>query len=60
MSRGVKDSLILLIVLLLFVGGLVFFQVRDNAAIARCHTIGGETYDQGAHCVIGGKTVSTR
>jgi hypothetical protein len=36
-SQGVKDALILLVTLLVFVGGLVFFQVRDNNAVDRCH-----------------------
>ena len=60
MSSDRKWTLGFLLVFALIAAGLAFFQVRDNAAIDRCHSIGGETYDQGLHCVIGGKTVSTR
>lgn len=47
--------------LALFAGFLVFFALRDNSAIGRCHTRGGVTWDSGAHCVLGHPVVvSTR
>ncbi|QAU06780.1 hypothetical protein HWC06_gp75 [Gordonia phage Duffington] len=43
----------------LFIAFLVFMIIRDQSAIDRCQQMGGQTWDQGQHCVIGNYIVTT-
>ncbi|WNT45150.1 membrane protein [Gordonia phage OlgasClover] len=42
----------------LFIAFLVFMIMRDQSAIDRCQQMGGQTWDQGQHCVIGNYIVT--
>jgi hypothetical protein len=56
-----RGSLLLrALIIVVFIGGMGLMAVRDHHATARCHQLGGQTYDSGKHCIIGGRTVSTR
>ncbi len=47
----------------LFVFGMWAFTtmaVRDHRGRQRCERLGGQTWDSGRHCVVGGEVVSTR
>lgn len=43
-----------------FIAFIVLMDRRDRAAEDRCHAIGGDTWDYGEHCVIGGAVVNTQ
>ncbi|QAU06306.1 hypothetical protein SEA_RICKMORE_72 [Gordonia phage Rickmore] len=43
----------------LFIAFLIFMIMRDQSAIDRCRQMGGQTWDQGQHCVIGNYIVTT-
>jgi hypothetical protein len=58
--RMVTPIVVGVLVSLAFFAFLVFLAVRDTRASDRCEDIGGQTWDSGKHCVIGGKIVSTR
>lgn len=58
-----KNFLVIAGIFALFVffgGGMILMAVFDHTATNRCHKLGGQTYDSGTHCTIGGQTVSTR
>lgn len=51
---------VIVMLVAVFVGGIGLMAWRDHEGTIRCHHIGGQTYDSGSHCVVGGRTVSTR
>lgn len=56
---GVIYAVLFIVVLL--ASAMAFFTYRDQAAVDRCTNLGGQTWDDGAHCVLGNpEVVSTR
>lgn len=61
-SHRVERMTVVLLVLvaLLFVGAMGLMALRDHRAEERCERLGGQTWDSGQHCTLGGRVVSTR
>lgn len=63
MPRSRFETVIFVFAMLAFVffmGAMVFMGIRDHKAEVRCHNLGGQTWDSGTHCTIGGRVVNTR
>ena len=59
-NSGFRAGAALTLVTVAILGGVLYLSHRDAEATERCLQIGGQTWDEGHHCVIGGKVVSTR